>query len=205
MSPRSWVVIGLVALVGCSGTGTVQPSAVPTVPPTATSAPSPGFAWVRQDIGARPGPVVAGLLGRGLKVSTDRVTAAVYMFRHPAGNSASVWLFRADGVSSAGAIARWATFETRCALPPVTVELAGFRATEITFHAVDQCEPEYLVPLDDRTVAMIIDDGGYQGNAAQATPVPYRPVADIEQLVDSLRRALPTASLMPGGSTPPGQ
>lgn len=205
MGRRSLLLVAALALCACSTsvqsptpTPSVMPSPVPTASPTA----SLGFVWTRQDVDPSPGGVVADMIARALAVPSSTIRAAVFGFAHPAGNTPWIWAFRAEGVSSAVAIERWSSFESRCAAEAEPVTLAGLAATEITFKLVDQCEPEYLVALDAQTVAMIIDDGGYRGNGAVATPVPYRPLEEISQLVEWLQRNLPSIPLMTGGPIP---
>jgi hypothetical protein len=203
---RRTTVLLLASLVSaCSSAPTGAPSSYANSALTPSPGASVGFVWTRQAGDPGPGPVVVGILAEGLKVQPDRITAAVYFFAHPAGNTPWIWVFRADAVASTTAIDRWASFEGRCPGPIGSVSLDGLPATQITRHLVDQCEPEYLVPLDATTVALIVDDGGYRGNAHGSSHLAYRPVEEIGQLVAWLRDGLPTMPLMTGGPMPSGQ
>lgn len=187
------------ALAACTtaASPTVSPVNQPSVAEPSTSA-TPGL-WVRTDIDPSPGPVVVEAIATSLRVPVATVVAAVLTFEHPAGNKPYVWVFRADGVTSLEAIERWVSSEQRCAGASQSTTLAGLPTTVIRRRFIDQCQPEYLVALDDRNVALIVDDGGYQGNAAQAPPVPYRPAAEITQLVIWLQQNLPAIPLASGG------
>jgi hypothetical protein len=161
-------------------------------------------AWTREDFDPAPGPVVVAGLASVTGTEASRIVAAVLMFKHVAGNQPYVWLFRIAGMDSDTAAGRWlAGPESRCAEPPVATELAEIPAVMVKRKVVDQCQPEYVVPLDDRTVAIIVDDGAYAGNAASETPVPYRSHSDIATLVMWLRENLPDIPLEEGG--PPQQ
>ena len=191
--------LAAIALAACSTppSPTASPVSAPSpVQPSPSAAPA---AWVRTDIDPNPGPVVVGMIASSLRVPDATVTAAVLMFENPAGNKPYIWVFRADGVASAEAIQRWIAAELRCPGASQSITLAGRPTTVIRRQFIDQCQPEYLVALDDRTVAMILDDGGYQGNASNATPVPYRPAAEIAQLVVWLQQNLPGIPLATGG------
>ena len=196
MRTHATVAVVAMALAACS----TAPS--PNVTPRSSGEPprsATAFVWVRGDMDPSPGPVVVGVIANSLRVPDATVVAAVLAFEHPAGNMPYIWVFRARGVGSAEAIQRWVSSEVRCAGEPQSTTLAGLATTVIRRQFVDQCQPEYLVALDDQTVAMIVDEGGYQGNAAQATSVPYRTASEIAQLVEWLQQNLPAIPLATGG------
>jgi hypothetical protein len=163
-------------------------------------APSLAILWTRDDTDPNPGGVVVGGLASALGVQPDAVVAAVFLFSHPAGNGAVIWVFRAQGLTSLTAAERWASFDSRCPAAPQSVMLANRPTLMIRHSVVDQCQPEYLVQLDDQTVAMIIDDGAFHGTANPT--VPYRPATEIAQLVVWLQQNLPAIPLMTGGPIP---
>jgi hypothetical protein len=191
--------LACIALSACSTTPTPTVSQVRSPSVAEPSQSAVPIAWVRTDIDPNPGPVVVGAIASSLRVPDATVVAAVLGFEHRAGNSPYIWVFRADGVASAKAIQRWVSSEVRCPGVSQSTTLAGLATTVIRRKFVDQCQPEYLVALDVRTIAIIVDDGGYQGNAADATPVPYRPAGEIAQLVTWLQQNLPAIPLATGG------
>jgi hypothetical protein len=208
---RSLAVLAILAaiiLTACSPASSPNVFPPPRASEASTANPSEApqsatpVAWVRSDIDPNPGAVVVGLIGRFVRVPDAAVTAAVFMFGHPAGNMADIWVFRAAGVPSTEAIQRWIGAETRCTAASEPITLAGLATTVIRRRLADQCQPEYLVALDDRTVAMILDDGGYGGNGAQATPIPYRPADEIAQLVIWLQQNLSGIPPATGGPMP---
>lgn len=195
-----------VAVVACSTGPSLRPDnsepAAPTASAAATieSGPPIVMAWTSDGFDPNPGGVVVGGIAGALNVPPAAVTAAVFLFSHPRGNGAEIWVFRAQGLTSHEAALRWASFESRCPGPSTSGTLAGLPALLIHRSIVDQCQPEYLVELDATTVVKIIDDGAFHGTANPT--VPYRPSSDIEQLVVWLLQNLPGIPLMTGGPNP---
>lgn len=155
--------------------------------------------WASQGIDAAPGNSVTGGIAHALGGPADDVVAAVFLLRHPAGNGAGVWVFRAGDLSSEEALARWAANEPTCDESPQHGTLADLETVMIRRQFIDQCQPQYLVQLDDQTAAIITDDGAYAGNASDQPTVPYRPADDIEWIVRWLQNELLTVELLPGG------
>ncbi len=65
---------------------------------------------------------------------------------------------------------------------------------------IDQCQPQYLVQLDEHTAAIITDDGAYAGNASDTPTLPYRSAEDIAWIVTWLETELNHVELLPGGA-----
>lgn len=122
--------------------------------------------------------------------------------RHPAGNGAGIWVFRVGGLTSKEAVERWAASEQKCSGSPNRGSLSGLETVMIRRQFIDQCQPQYLVMLDDETVAVITDDGAYAGNPSDSRTVPYRPASDVASLVTWLQNELKTVDLQPGGPPP---
>ena len=154
--------------------------------------------WASEQIDPAPGPVVAGAIANALGTPQSDVVAAVFLRRHPAGNVASIWVLRAGALSSQDALERWQADVPKCGAATL-LSIAGRDAVMIQRRFLDQCQPQYLVPLDLATLAIITDDGAYAGNAATTPTVPYRPVSDIALLVTWLQTELTTVELQPGG------
>jgi hypothetical protein len=163
---------------------------------------SPVQAWASHGIDPAPGPVVTGMIASTIGVSPEDVVAAVFLLHHPAGNGAGIWVFRAGGLSSQEALERWVAGEQRCGGSTPQLALAGREAVVIQRSFIDQCQPRYLVKLDDQTLAIITDDGGYSGNAGPTRSLPYRPASDIAWVVRWVEEALKTVKLEPGGPLP---
>lgn len=200
------LMLGLL-LAGCGGPGPSQRTATPSmsagasVPSSVVPAPL-GHLWRSQQTDPAPGPVVTGIIATTLGLTdAHHVVAAVFLLDHPAGNTAEVWVFRAADHSSSQAVDAWAGTESDCGGPERSGQLAGMPAVIVHREFVDQCQPRYLVQLDDETVAIITDDGGYSGNVSPST-VPYRPTGDIDWIVRWLQRQLETVELQPGGDAP---
>lgn len=191
------VVIGLL-IVGALLTACESPLPSSRTPSPIVTEPS-AQVWVSQAIDPAPGPTVTGMIVGALGVAADDVIAAVFLLRHPAGNGAAVWVFRASGLSSQEALDRWEASEQKCEGSPAHESLAGFDTVMIHRQFIDQCQPQYLVKLDSETLAVITDDGAYAGNAATTPTVPYRPASDIAFLVRWLQNELKTVDLQPGG------
>jgi hypothetical protein len=183
---------GLLACVLLAACGT------PTQTPSRTPAPHVS-AWVPEMIDPAPGPNVTAAIADALGVPDDDVVAAVFLLRHPAGNGASIWVFRADGMPSHDALEQWGLRQPKCQSAPIRGSIAGLDMVTIHRRAQDQCRPQYLIPLDNETLAVITDDGAYAGNAAGTPTVPYRPVEDIAALLTWLQERLETVELQPGG------
>jgi hypothetical protein len=199
------VLSSIIAASLLTACGSPLPSS--TVPSASLPFPS---VWVSAEIDPAPGPTVTGMIADALGLRAKEVVAAVFLLRHPAGNGAAVWVFRAGDLSSQVALERWAASETKCDDSAVEGSLAGLHAVMIRRAFVDQCQPQYLVRLNDTTLAVITDDGGYAGNAARSPSVAYRPASDIGSAVSWVQSRLQTVQLQPGGpdliqgSTPRG-
>ena len=184
-------IIAASALTAC---GSQVPSS--TLPPAGLPVAS---VWVSEEIDPAPGPTVTSAIASALGLPANEVVAAVFLLRHPAGNGAGVWVFRAGQLSSQVALERWAAAEPRCDDSAVESSLAGLHSIMIRRAFVDQCQPQYLVRLDDATLAVITDDGGYAGNAAGNPSVFYRPANDIGAAVFWVQSKLQTVELEAGG------
>jgi hypothetical protein len=149
-----------------------------------------------------PGPIVTGIIGETVEVPADDVLAAVFLLRHPAGNQAAVWVFRAGDATSQEALERWEASVQKCEGPTRTVSLAGLDGVVFRYRFIDQCQPQYLIRLDSETLAVITDNGGYAGNASGTPTVPYRPERDIAAVVMWLQNELKTVELQPGRVSP---
>ncbi len=110
-----------------------------------------------------------------------------------------MWVFRAGDLSSEEALARWAANEPKCDGSPDHGTLAGRETVMIRRLFIDQCQPQYLVQLDDQTAAVITDDGAYAGNASDKPTLPYRPAEEIAWIVTWLENELTRVELLPGG------
>ena len=141
---------------------------------------------------------MAGAIANALGTPQSDVVAAVFLRRHPAGNVASIWVLRAGALSSQDALERWQADVPKCGAATL-LSLAARDAVMIQRRFLDQCQPQYLVPLDLATLAIITDDGAVTHNAATTPTVPYRPVSDIALLVTWLQTELTTVELQPGG------
>lgn len=155
--------------------------------------------WVSEMTDPAPGPVVTGIIAKALGIAQPDVVAAVFLLRHPAGNGATVWAFRAGELSSQNALERWQGSQQKCGASEL-LSLGGHDAVMIQRRFIDQCQPQYLVMLDAQTLAVITDDGAYAGNSATTPTVPYRPAGDIASLVNWLQNELKTVELKPGGT-----
>lgn len=167
--------------------------------PSPNGTAPPAQVWVSQAIDPAPGPTVTGIIANALGARQDEVVAAVFLLRHPAGNGAEVWVFRAGELSSQEALVRWQASERQCGGLPEHGSLAGLDTVLIHRQFIDQCQPQYLIRLDGETLAVITDDGAYAGNAGTTPRVPYRPASDIASLVKWLQNELKTVELQPGG------
>jgi hypothetical protein len=155
--------------------------------------------WISEGIDPAPGPTVTGAIAETLDGPADQVEAAVFLLRHPAGNGAAVWVFRAGDLTSAEALARWAANEPKCDASPEHGTLAGRDTVMIRRQFIDQCQPQYLVQMDDQTAAIITDDGAFAGNASDEPTVPYRSAEEIAWIVTWLQNELTNVELVPGG------
>jgi hypothetical protein len=192
-----------VRVVGLILAGAIAVGCNPPVTPPPSTVGAVEMPWTSEGIDPAPGPVVAGFIATQIGVPSDSVEAAVFLFDHPARNRATVWVFRAIGLTSDILVERWVggTSEARCPDPGQPGQLAGLEAVIVHAQVVDQCQPEYVVRLDVATLAVITDDGGYGGNAQGVPPpAPYRPVSEIEPLVQWLVDQLATLDLKPGGT-----
>jgi hypothetical protein len=172
-------------------------SPAPSAIPSASVAVEP--VWVSAGIDPAPGPTVTGGIAEALDGPADQVVAAVFLLRHPAGNGATVWVFRAGDLTSEEALAQWAAHERRCEGSPEHGTLAGREAVMIRRQFIDQCQPQYLVQLDDQTAAIITDDGAYPGNASDEPTLTYRSAEEIAWIVTWLQNELTNVELVPGG------
>jgi hypothetical protein len=184
---------------GCAAAPPAPSSSSPSTPavPSASVAVEP--VWVSEGIDPAPGPTVTGAIAEALNGPADQVVAAVFLLRHPAGNGAAVWVFRAGDLTSEEALARWAANEAQCDGSPEHGTLAERETVMIRRQFIDQCQPQYLVQLDDQTAAIITDDGGYGGNASDKPTVPYRSADEIAWIVTWLDNELSHVELLPGG------
>lgn len=173
---------------------------------TAAGEPDAGDAaqiWSDSGIDPGPGPVLTGFIARAVGVAPDDVVAAVFLLNHhSARNVVTIHVFRAGDLDAEQAAERFgASREPDC--DPITARglpLAGYPARIAHVLANDQCQPHYIVLLDEQTVAVLWDDGGYMGNdPSNLPPVPYRPIGEIELLVPWLVRELEDIELQPGG------
>lgn len=192
------LLIAVVLLTACEST---LPS--PTEPSSPSASEPSAQGWVSLMTDPAPGPVLTGAIAAALGVPSEEVVAAVWVLRHPAGNGAVVWVFRAVGLSSQDSLDRWEATGQKCEGSREgsreRFSLVGFDTVLIHRRFIDQCQPQYLVRLDGETLAVITDDGAYAGNAATTPTVPYRPASDIGAVVAWVRLALMTVELQPGG------
>lgn len=183
-------------------------SACASAPPAPSLSPAPAGpsasvavepAWVSEGIDPAPGLTVTGAIAEALDGPADQVVAAVFLLRHPTGNGAAVWVFQAGDLTSEDALARWAVNGPKCDGSPEHGTLGGRETVMIRRQFIDQCQPQYLVQLDDKTAAIITDDGAYAGNASDEPTVPYRSPEDIAWIVKWLQKELTNVELVPGG------
>jgi hypothetical protein len=160
--------------------------------------PVSSIPWVSYLNDPAPGHVVVEAISQQLRVPFDAVTAAVVGGAHPAGNAVWAWVFRVDGMTGNEAKARWVagTFEGRCAEQPQVGSLADLPATLVYRRYLKRCEPQYVVQLDDSTVAVITDSAGPYGEGPELA---YRPPIEIASFVVWLEQALESVELQPGG------
>lgn len=183
------------ATLGLPGTPAASRETPTGTPAASRETPNP---WSSAGIDPAPGNVVVTGLAAAQGVSPDDVVAAVFLLNHPAGNVATVWVFRAQARTTQQMLERWTASERHCSRPePVSVR--GLDAVLLGRPLADQCQPQYVVRLDADTLAIITDNGGYRGNAAPPSGVPYRPIEDIGHLVDWIQAELPRVELVPGG------
>lgn len=195
---RTAVLLALLAGTLVSACGS-PPPIHPSSSATSSASGQGERAWVAQAIDPAPGPTVTGAIAEALGGPRDEVVAAVFLLDHPAGNRAEVWVFEAGELSSGEALERWAVGAPTCVGTPTQGSLAGRDTVMIRRKLADQCQPQYLVRLDDQRVAVITDDGGYSGNDADPPTRPYRPASDIEWIVTWIQDQLTTVELQPGG------
>ena len=146
---------------------------------------------------------MTGGIADKVQVSADDVRAAVFLLQHQtARNGIGIMVFRVAGLTSEELGLRWLDSQGPDCDPvgPRDEAFAG-RPTRVTRQLRDdQCQPEYIVLLDEQTVAILVDDGGYRGNdPANPPPVPFRPTDEIEALVPWLLQQLDDVELQPGG------
>ena len=191
----------LVAGTLLSACVSVPPTPSNSLPPaSATPNPVIGATWIPDEFEPAPGNTVTAAIALAVDGPDEEVVAAVFGLRHPAGNQATVWVFRAGNLPSDEAIRRWATSQAECDAVPEHGSLADRETAKIwRLFFDDQCQPQYLVQLDDRTVAVITDHGAGARDASGQPMLPYRPSADIEWIVRWLEDRLTKVDLVPGG------
>lgn len=206
------VVLALLA-AACSLATSPSPSPSTEVTPDSADAPSStdfdppaldaGVVWTGSEIDPAPGPTVTGGIANALGVPPEDVVAATFLVSHrSARNGVGIYVFRAAELTAGQAGERYvASLQPECNDSAARqLRLAGYDARVAHRLLVDQCQPHYVVLLDEQTVAVLSDDGGYTGNDPSNPPsVPYRPLEEIEALVPWVVEQLEEIELLPGG------
>lgn len=174
-----------------------------TSAPDATPQPDPEEVWAPMNIDPAPGPVVTGGIAAAVGVDQEEVLAAVFILEHrSARNNVGIHAFRAGDLDAGEAADRWTESQRPDCEPGGQRDLTlADRPANLTHQPIiDQCQPVYIVQLDDQTLAILTDTGGYTGNdPANPPPVPYRPIEEIELAVRWLEAELEDVELQPGG------
>jgi hypothetical protein len=157
--------------------------------------------WTTETTDFNAGPDWSISIAGTLNVPPTTVTAALLFFFHPAGNTASVLLFRAIGVSADAGIGKWVPYWNGCGGQPTPGTLADRNAVLIHELNGDTCSPTYVLKLSDVEIAVIAEHVEHT-LGPYPTAIPYRPASDIAQIVQWLDQHFEAIPLATGGPEP---
>ena len=189
---------GVMVVASCGASASNPPAAATPVTTAASVEPRVSHVeWAPITGDADPGFTVVEAISSQLDVPFASVTAAVVGTAHPRGNSVFAWVFRVRDASGSELVDRWVAGdgERRCESAPVQGELAGRPALRLEHVEVERCLPEYVVLLDERTVAVAVDSAGPHGELPE---LPYLGQQDMADFVVWLEDALRSIELRPG-------